>query len=208
MKMRELINLIENTLGRHFIYIGNCTYTHHGPYLEAMMDAAVQVKYRELHQAVGQETLREVFPDFYWGARPDRKRGQLALRQDPYVSFYKSTFRGFACYFVQESAIEFIFVDSAYDDVDWKVEERRSRATKFYVEADGKILSKLSRASRPLVSIALADGIMTVVQSSAFTQPAAETVMKLIRQHNPTMIDDDGEETSVADYEAFLRQYL
>ena len=37
--------------------------------------------------------------------------GLLHLKDDYHVSYYRSTFRGVACYFVKHSAIEYIFTE-------------------------------------------------------------------------------------------------
>jgi hypothetical protein len=208
MTLRDYIRLVEShPYHKQFVYLGNCTMTDHGPYLADMMDQATKVSYREVYQAVGRATLQETFGDFYWGNRPNRKRGQMALHQDPYVSFYKSKFRGFDCYFVQESGIEHIFVDSAYQDVDWKKASRQKHAKRFYIRSNGEILNKLAP---PIdVTVELADSVMKVTQSTALTSQSARAILNFIQETKPSAIDDEGEEISVEEYiENVLRSYL
>ena len=63
------------------------------------------VSYEELVLNVGQDQLRELFPDYDWD-----DEGGLEMKDDYSVSFCESAYERMYCYYVQWSAIEFIFV--------------------------------------------------------------------------------------------------
>lgn len=208
MKMRDIINkvgmLVENgVVDRRFRYIGNCTNPELAPYLEDMMDQAKRVPYREVYAAVGRDAMAGVFGDFFWGNRPNRLKGDMALHQDPYVSFYKSKFRGFPCYFVQESGVEYVFVSPEYFDVDWDAPQHQIVAKKLYIDRNGILSTSIPKMRG--VSVAITDDAMQVVQSNALNAAMAKTLRDLIRKYQPKSIDDDGDEVSVEDYLKFLR---
>jgi hypothetical protein len=193
--------------GERFRYIGNCTDRDNAPYLQDMMDQAKKVRYQEVYGAVGRDALAEVFGDFYWGNRPNRYRGDMALHQDPYVSFYKSSFRGYPCYYVKESGIEYIFLAPAYFDADWDAPQRQKNAKRYYINTDGSVTAQPNGAGTA-VSVAIANKTMQVVQSSALNAEVATALLGLLDTHRPKSINDDGEPTSVDDYRAFVTSYL
>lgn len=108
MRFHEII--AESRYEQPYRYVGNCTNEHCADHLEDMMDNAREVSYATLAKAVGVDLLQEVFPSYDWNRRP---RG-LTLRKDWAVSYYKSTYDGVPCYYVDHSAIEYIFVPSSY----------------------------------------------------------------------------------------------
>lgn len=189
-----------------FRYVGNCTLPDCGPHLADMMERAKKVPYKELLAAVGRATLAETFPGFYWGERPNRRRGDMALHQDPYVSFYKSTYRDLPCYFVQESGIEYIFVSTEYDRIDWSDPSRQKSAKRLYVLADGSITRVPSFGA--IISVVIAGQRFKAIQSTALTPEVVATMLRLIQQYQPTKIregDDEDDEVPVEDYVAWLK---
>jgi hypothetical protein len=89
-----------------FIYFSNCTdVTGVGPYLDDMFENGKQITYRKFMAAVGEYNVRPVFSDYEWGRGRD-----LKMRNDPYVSYYQSTFRGLPCYYIRQSGIEWVFI--------------------------------------------------------------------------------------------------
>lgn len=83
-------------------YLTNCVKASADD-LEIMIDEATEITYSELLEYVNQDALLEVFP-FYRECQPS-----LTLKTDWAVSYYKSTFRGDPCVFVDHSRIEYIF---------------------------------------------------------------------------------------------------
>lgn len=72
-----------------------------------MIDEAVEVTYEELLGIVGEDVVRDVFPDYNWTNNP---REGLTLKDDYHVRYARSRYREYPCYFVVHSAIEYIFL--------------------------------------------------------------------------------------------------
>lgn len=190
------------SVAQRYEYLGNCTDQALAPYLDDMMAQEKKVRYKEVYQAVGRPALSSVFSDFFWGSRPNRLRGDMALHQDPYVSFYKSKFRGVPCYFVQESGIEYVFVAPKYFTTDWDAPQHQAGARRLYVQPNGTVSATIP--ANTAVSVVIAGDVMQVVQSTALNPEMSHTLLRLIKDHRPKIIDDDGEKISVDDYIAFL----
>jgi hypothetical protein len=201
--LRRWMRLLTESSKQYFSYLTSCTDRTAGPHLEAMMDGAKKVPYKELLNAVGRDNLMEQFPQYFWGSRA-AQRGDIALHKDPYVYFYRSTFRGEPCYFVQESGIENIFVAPSYWDIDWDIVERQPNAKRLFIDVDGRT-SKSPFRSGLILSLTIAGTRIKVVQSSFLTLAAAETMRKLLTDMKVTEIDDDGEAPTVPEYTAFLQ---
>lgn len=122
--MREFIRLVE---GYHFYK--NCVAHNDSDvrFLNEMIENAQDITYDQLVRAVGLAEVKRVFPQYEWGRRPG-----LKLKDDWAVSYHKSMYGGYPCYYIEHSRIEYVFVpanfiapvDSGYeiagyyDDVD------------------------------------------------------------------------------------------
>ena len=56
------------------------------PYLSDMMEQEKKVSYKEVYAAVGRDALAGIFGNFFWGQRPNRRRGNMAkekYKHDP-----------------------------------------------------------------------------------------------------------------------------
>jgi hypothetical protein len=106
--MREFIRLIE---GFHFYK--NCVAHNDSDvrFLEEMIENAQGVTYQELVRAVGVEEVKRVFPQYDWGR--DKSHG-LKLKDDWAVSYHKSMYGGYPCYYIQHSRIEYVFVPANF----------------------------------------------------------------------------------------------
>jgi hypothetical protein len=87
-------------------YVTNCTSAL-AEDINDMTDQAREITYGTLVKHVGAEQLAEVFPNYNW--KHDKSQG-LRMEKDWAVSFWKSTYRGEPCYYVDWSRFEFIFV--------------------------------------------------------------------------------------------------
>lgn len=115
MNMRSFINAVALMeaydsegfrLPEGFVYFSNCTDTSRvGPYLSDMVDNAKKITYKQFMAAVGEHNVRPVFSDYQWGRGRD-----LKMKDDPYVDYYQSTFRGLPCYYIRQSGIEWVFI--------------------------------------------------------------------------------------------------
>lgn len=86
-------------------YLTNCTNAS-GRYITDMVDDAREISYKTFCKYVSQESMQELFPTYSWGNKRD---GGLYLKDDYAVRFYKSTYRGKKCVFIEHSRIEYIF---------------------------------------------------------------------------------------------------
>ena len=112
--------LVNEIISENYRFVGNCVGRHTEPFLEDMMDNAVEVSYRTLVNAVGLDEIKELFPDYAWGQRG------LQLRDDANVAYFRSVYDGKKCYYVQHSRIEYIFVEDSYhfnEDVDTSLKD-------------------------------------------------------------------------------------
>lgn len=86
-------------------YVTSCVDAK-GCDIEDMVDNAEEVDYEEFMDAVGQEQVEELFSFYDWSDNPE----SLTLKDDYAVSYYKGKYKGEDCYFIQHSAIEYVFV--------------------------------------------------------------------------------------------------
>jgi hypothetical protein len=73
-----------------------------------MVDAARRITYRTFMKHAERDDVKRLpyFDAYVWGPGG----GTLRLRTDPYVHFARSRYQGRRCYYVQHSAIEYVFV--------------------------------------------------------------------------------------------------
>jgi len=85
-----------------------CCVESTGEAIDAMVDAAIDITYR---------TMLKHCPGLLdWAVSVGYERHGntgLSLKQDLYVSYHRSKYRGRRCYYVRWSAIEYIFVETA-----------------------------------------------------------------------------------------------
>jgi hypothetical protein len=208
MDIREILDLIESTdQGQGFQYIGNCTNEHMAPFLEAMMDNAVEISYTKLVKAVGVVNLAQTFPDYNWGKKP----GDLRLRNDPYVTYYKSTFRDCPCFYVRQSGVEFVFVPENYDPDDVPGDFRPLTAEDMRITETGELVpSRAARQIHAIFNLEPKGQTLYVIQSSAANRESAKTLIDFVIKGKFTTIIEDGddEEKTPEEFIAWLKTYL
>ena len=69
-----------------------------GADIQEMIDRSRQITWETIRKRVGPEVIRDTFGN-----------PTPALKDDWAVNFYKSTYRGTPCYFIEHSAIEYVF---------------------------------------------------------------------------------------------------
>lgn len=70
-----------------------------------MVDEAKEITFRTALKLIGRNELAEIFSDYTWG-----RRIGLKMKNDWCVRYYKSTYEGNSCVFIDHSAIEYIFI--------------------------------------------------------------------------------------------------
>ena len=93
---------------RRTFYIGSCVELP-GEHITEMVDAARQITYRTFMAHVDRGIMESLFPEYNWPGKPGNFG--LWLCNDWHVSYYRSTYRGRRCYFIEHSAIEYIFAE-------------------------------------------------------------------------------------------------
>ncbi len=77
-----------------------------GADIEKMVDSSLAINYLTFIKHVNLESILEIFPDY----EKDSRNG-LTIKNDYYVFFYRSKYRGNRCYYINHSSIEYIFID-------------------------------------------------------------------------------------------------
>ena len=75
--------------------------------IQDMVESARQITYATLLRHVDVADLESLFPGYDWRPGPN---ATLRMKNDWAVSFWRSTYQGLPCYYINWSAIEFIFV--------------------------------------------------------------------------------------------------
>lgn len=88
-------------------YLTNCTESD-AHSIHQLLDDAVEITYKTFCKYVSQVELQSVFSQYSFG---NQRRG-LHLKNDLAVRYYKSTYRGKKCVFIDHSAIDYIFANS------------------------------------------------------------------------------------------------
>lgn len=99
-----MIKKYEEFVNESMDYVGNCTHLD-GQDVEDMVDQSTEVSAKEFRKNIGDREYKELEKDLGYGAVPS-----LNLESDYATSFYKSKYRGQPCYYLEHSAIEYIFV--------------------------------------------------------------------------------------------------
>lgn len=187
-------------------YIGNCTNDHMAPYLDDMMSNAVAISYTKLANAVGVENLALSFPDYNWGRKP----GELRLRNDACVTYYKSTFRGWPCYYVRQSGVEFVFVPDDYDPDDVPGDFRPIKTDYAQITETGELVpSNANRQIRAIFNLEPHGKTLRFSQSSAANRESARTMIDYVLQNKFTTIVEDGQDPQTPDeFIDWLKTYL
>jgi len=182
-------------------YVGNCTDGTTEPHLEDMMDKAKQITFRTFAKAVGLDSIRAIFGDYQWGRGKD-----LRMKNDPYVTYYRSVYNGKPCYYVRHSGIEYIFVDE--DHLDKETEEKTVLISpnRFTIKGDGALLQGVHNPS-------IFDGTKTPdsLEISVHTKPtknAAQTLIRMIKQSKLETLLVDGEEEEARETLNWLKQFV
>lgn len=99
-----------------FHYLFDCVGSNDGQGIFDMVQDARQITWETFLRHVNIEEVRELFPDYSYRGEylgPDgMPTCPMHLKDDPYVSFWKSSFRKTPCYYVSHSGIEHIFVEA------------------------------------------------------------------------------------------------
>lgn len=184
-------------------YVGNCTDQTTAPHLQNMMDTAKQIGYRTFVKAVGLESLSAIFADYAWG----HSRGNLRMRNDPYVNYFRSTFDGKPCYYVRHSGIEYIFVDE-----DSLPKEKKGDGTipispnHWSITGDGALHRGLGE--RPTFHGTKTPTSLDISISSSPSKNAAATLTRMIKQSKLESLTVDGDEENARETVKWLSQFL
>lgn len=92
---------------KSYHYLTNCIGST-AELIQAMTGEAKEITYDTLLKHVSVDELQEIFPYYSWSRG---ERGGVAMRWDFMVSYWKSTYDGRPCYYVDHSRIEYIFVE-------------------------------------------------------------------------------------------------
>ena len=84
-------------------FITDCVHSD-GRSITAMVDRAREVSYRTARRRIGRELCR-VFSQYDWSTRPR----DLTLKNDYHVRYFRSVYRARVVYYLQHSAIEYVF---------------------------------------------------------------------------------------------------
>ena len=156
------------------------------PYLEDMMDKEKTISYKELAKAVGVQVLSAIFPDYDWS----KKKTHMRLWDDYAVSYHKSMFNGYPCFYVTHSGIEFVFVPNDYEE---KTISSNFK-TSFMITDDGE---QAPTGSGGCFHVTRNGDNLSISASSRPTKEATKTLISYIRKNKwiENIIDDDEEKT-------------
>lgn len=90
-----------------YLFETDCT-TSDARSIRQMVDQAKKITYRTFIKNVAIDHLRTIYPfnTYEWGSGD--KPG-LRLKDDWHVRYYRSVYRGIPCYYIDHSAIEYVF---------------------------------------------------------------------------------------------------
>ena len=91
----------------NYYYETNCVNSTASA-INNMVERSMKVSYRTLMAKVGRDTVRAVYPfnTYAWG----RNEEGLRLKDDWHVRYYRSMYEDRPCYYIDHSAIEYVFV--------------------------------------------------------------------------------------------------
>lgn len=88
---------------KNFRYVTNCVNSTASA-IDNMVSQERDVKWATIRKHCNLDDLKKLFAMYDWNGKG------LHLKDDWAVSFHKSKFKGMSCYFIQHSAIEYVFV--------------------------------------------------------------------------------------------------
>ena len=91
---------------KRYRYEVDCIHVQNAESIGKMVDQGKQVTYQTFIKNVSVNEIAEMFPYYEWG--PGAKAG-LRIKDDFAVSYYKSSYEGAPCYYMEHSAIEYVF---------------------------------------------------------------------------------------------------
>jgi hypothetical protein len=185
-------------------YVGNCTNNHVAPHLQDMMDTAKEITYRTFVKSVGLDNVQGIFADYSWGYQ----RGDLRMKNDPYVRYYRSSYNGKLCYYVRHSGIEYIFVeDKEHDNEDDNTGAAIPiTANDFSITGDGAMSQGIGRA--PTFWGKKTPTSLSFHTTTSPSPKAAATMMRVIRQSKLETIISDEEVEPAAEVMRWLKQFV
>lgn len=189
--MRRYISIILEASQPDYHYIGNCTMRENAPYLEDMYEDGTEISFTELVQALGKDLLAETFPQFDWSDHPT----DLTMENDYAVSYYRSTFNGHPCYYVQESGIESIFVGV---DVETPHAPPKRYGEHIAILDNGEIVAPFT--PKAVFHARLAGDTAEVSQSSGASDTAIGALQNWLFKHGVKTIDENDEEMSIEEF--------
>lgn len=80
--------------------------------MEFMIDQSKGIAWDSFRIKVDVKDIRKLFPNYYWGKSP--VGWDMHIKDDYAVQFCSSQFRGFLCYYIVHSAIEYIWIQTDY----------------------------------------------------------------------------------------------
>ena len=92
-----------------YSYATNCVQQTSAEPLWDMIDGALEITYKTFMKHVNRSEMAELFPTYGWYC--DDSKDLLRIKNDFCVSYYRSKFKGFKCYYVSHSSIEYIFLE-------------------------------------------------------------------------------------------------
>lgn len=72
--------------------------------IESMTAQSREVTYTTIREKIGAAHLKEIFQNYEWNIRAG-----LTLKNDYYVKYFTSTYRGKKCCYIAHSNIEYVF---------------------------------------------------------------------------------------------------
>ena len=101
---------------KQYYYALNCTDLESGMPIQEMIDRAEDISWEEFNKHVSNQEIRSIFGNIYDYDDKDNGAG-LKFQDDYAVSFHMSFYEGTPCYYLDHSAIEYIFLpgEGMYD---------------------------------------------------------------------------------------------
>ena len=93
---------------KYFTYLTNCVCAR-GIDIKKMTDSAKEITYRTFRSKISRKEFIDLETSFGYSVSND---GGLRICNDYTVSFWKSTYRGKPCYYMDHSSIEYVFVEA------------------------------------------------------------------------------------------------
>lgn len=93
--------------GQLYSYVTSCVESNNQSITD-MIESPVEeeVSYEEFMSNVSRDEIKSLFPIYDWEEGTDG----FTLQNDYHVSYHKSKFEGYDCYYMVHSAIEWVFI--------------------------------------------------------------------------------------------------